>query len=96
MGDEKRRPRMGSTGPSTGASGTVSASSFAGLGIQFVVSILFFLYLGKWIDGKLDTAPAFLIVGVFVGAAAGFYAMIRAVRSAPRPDRRDGDTREDG
>ncbi|HEX6534481.1 MAG TPA: AtpZ/AtpI family protein [Gemmatimonadaceae bacterium] len=72
----------------------MSASQFAGLGFQLAASIFLFLYLGKWVDGKLGTAPAFLIVGVFVGAAAGFYAMIRALRSAPRQAPRDGGTRE--
>lgn len=71
----------------------MSASHFAGMGLQLAASIFLFLYLGKWVDGKLGTEPAFLIVGVFVGAAAGFYAMIRALRSVPRQAPRDGGTR---
>ncbi|HEU4643471.1 MAG TPA: AtpZ/AtpI family protein [Gemmatimonadaceae bacterium] len=71
----------------------MSPSSFAGHGFQLVISILLFLYLGKWVDGKLGTAPAFLIVGVFLGAAAGFYSMIRALTAHQRDDR---DDREDG
>jgi F0F1-type ATP synthase assembly protein I len=58
---------------------TLSGARFAGFGVQFVAAILVFLYLGRWVDGKLGTAPLFLIVGVFVGAGASFYAMYLAV-----------------
>ena len=61
-----------------------SGLEFAGLGIQFVVAILLFLYLGKWLDGKLGTAPWLLILGVFVGAGGGFYSMYRKLTRPPR------------
>jgi len=35
--------------------------------------------LGRWVDGKLDTYPLFLIIGAFIGAAGGMYSFIRAV-----------------
>lgn len=101
MADETRPPRPGSTGPNAGPKGTVTPAAFAGHGIQFVVSILLFLYLGKWVDRKLGTEPVFLIVGVFVGAAAGFYTMIRALtaglhgRGGDRGPRGTGGTREE-
>ncbi len=66
-----------------GASGP-SPASFAGAGAQFVVSILLFLYVGKWLDGKLGTAPWLLMVGVFVGAGAGFYSFYRRIMAASR------------
>jgi ATP synthase protein I len=61
-----------------------SPASFAGAGVQFVVSILLFLYLGKWLDGKLGTAPWLLMAGVFVGAAAGFYSFYLKIMAASR------------
>lgn len=61
-----------------------SAGDFAGVGVQFVAAILVFLFLGKWIDGRLGTAPLFLILGTFVGAAGGFYSMYRKVSAATR------------
>jgi F0F1-type ATP synthase assembly protein I len=57
---------------------------FAGVGIQFAASILLFLYVGKWVDSKLGTAPWCLIAGVFVGAGAGFYSMYRKLMRPPR------------
>jgi F0F1-type ATP synthase assembly protein I len=71
-----------------GASGP-SPASFAGAGIQFVLSILIFLYAGKWLDTKLGTAPWLLMAGVFLGAGASFYSFYRRVMAASR---KNGDT----
>ncbi|WP_028400661.1 AtpZ/AtpI family protein [Ectobacillus panaciterrae] len=42
---------------------------------QLVGSILVGIFLGKWIDGKLNTFPLFLIIGLLLGLATGTYAM---------------------
>ena len=63
-----------------------SVSEFAGVGIQFAVSILLFLFVGQWLDRKLGTAPWLLIVGVFVGAGASFYSMYRKLTAAQARD----------
>ncbi len=52
---------------------------FAGLGVQFVVAILLFLFVGKFLDGRFGTTPWLMIVGVFVAAAASIFAMYRKV-----------------
>jgi len=49
------------------------------MGVQFLIAILLFLFLGKWVDGRLGTAPWFMIVGVFAGAGASMVAMYRKV-----------------
>lgn len=68
------------------------AGQYAGLGLQFVVAILAFLYLGNWIDGRLGTGPLFLILGVFVGAGTAFYSIYRKVMAEPKSaDRRTRD-----
>ncbi|MFL5560438.1 MAG: AtpZ/AtpI family protein [Gemmatimonadaceae bacterium] len=53
------------------------AGAYAGFGLQFVVALLLFLYLGQWADKKLGTSPIFLLIGIFVGAGGSFYAMYR-------------------
>ncbi|HEV7704954.1 MAG TPA: AtpZ/AtpI family protein [Gemmatimonadaceae bacterium] len=73
---EKARAGDGSNGP--------SPAQFAGSGVQFVVAILLFLYLGKWLDAKLGTAPWLLMLGVFVGAGAGFYSFYRRIMAASK------------
>jgi ATP synthase protein I len=65
-----------------GADEGPSAAEFAGVGLQFAVSILVFLYLGQWLDRKLGTAPWLLILGVFLGAGASFYSMYRKLMAA--------------
>jgi ATP synthase protein I len=59
-------------------------ASLAGMGVQFVVAILVFLFLGKWLDGRLGTSPWFLILGVFGAAGASTYAMYRKVFPSER------------
>ena len=57
---------------------------FAGLGFQLVASILLFLYGGQWLDRRLGTDPIFLLLGVFIGAAAAIYSMYRSLRAEQR------------
>lgn len=64
-----------------------SASDFAGIGLQFAVSIILFVFAGQWLDRRLGTGPLFLIVGAFVGAAGSFYSMYRKLMASQRRDR---------
>ena len=57
----------------------LDTSSLAGMGVQFLVAILLFLFLGKWLDSRLGTSPWLLILGVFLGATASTVAMYRRV-----------------
>jgi ATP synthase protein I len=71
-------------------------AEFAGVGLQFAVSILVFLYLGQWLDRKLGTAPWLLIIGVFLGAGASFYSMYRKLMAAQARDEAARKLRRDG
>ena len=61
--DEERRERS-------------TAARFAGIGIQFAVTILVSLALGNWLDKKFGTG-VFIYLAVFLGAATAFYSMYR-------------------
>ena len=52
-----------------------ASSEFIGYGMSFAVSTLLFLLGGHWLDGKLGTSPVLALLGMFVGAAAGFYSL---------------------
>jgi F0F1-type ATP synthase assembly protein I len=66
-----------------------SAAEYAGVGIQFAVSILLFLFLGRWLDEKLGTSPWLLILGVFVGFGASLYSIVsRLTRGRGGPEGR--------
>jgi F0F1-type ATP synthase assembly protein I len=80
-GSGVNRPAGGSTSKAS------SSSELAGMGVQFVVAILLCLFIGKWLDARLGTAPWLLILGVFVGAAASTIAMYRKAfpPDSPKP-----------
>ena len=62
---------------------------YLGLGVQFVASILLFLFLGRWLDTKLGTTPILMLVGVALGTTAGFYHFFRTVMQLQEKDKRD-------
>ena len=78
MGDEKRSQQS----PGKGLSG----ADFAGVGMQFALAIIIFLFAGQWLDKRLGTNGLFTIAGVFVGAAAAFYNMYRKISAAQKQD----------
>ena len=78
-------PASGPPGGKEPDEGT-SITQFAGVGLQFALSILVFVYAGQWLDRKLGTAPWMLMLGVFLGAGASFYSMYRKLTAAQRRD----------
>lgn len=58
----------------------IPASRFAGIGIQFALSIVIFAFAGVWLDRTLGTSPLFVLVLVLGGAGLGFWSMIRTLR----------------
>jgi len=52
---------------------------YLGLGTQLTATILLMLFLGRWLDSKLNTTPFLILLFSFLGAAAGFYNFIKTV-----------------
>lgn len=71
----------------------LAAGEFLGVGLQFAGAILLFLFAGQWLDERLGTEPWLLLLGVIVGASAGFYSLYRQLVIVPRERerRRRGD-----
>jgi ATP synthase protein I len=69
--------------PAPQGSERLQGAQYAGIGIQFLISLLLGLYGGQWLDRKFDTKPLFLLVGVFVGAGAAFFSMYRVIMRPP-------------
>ena len=61
--------RPGSRGP--------GPAKYAGLGIQFAVTILLFVLAGQWADGKMGTGGLFTILGTFLAFGGTLYSLIR-------------------
>jgi len=68
------------------AKGELNLGTYAGVGLQFALSIILFLFLGQWVDRKLGSSPVFLLIGVFVGGGAAFYSMYRRLSAAQKAD----------
>jgi F0F1-type ATP synthase assembly protein I len=61
---------------------------YAGLGLQFALTLIAFALAGWWLDAKLGSSPWLLLLGVLLGATGGFVALVRAVppaRGGARP-----------
>jgi F0F1-type ATP synthase assembly protein I len=56
-----------------------AAGQYTGYGLTWALSTLLFLLGGWWLDGKVGTAPLFMILGAFVGGGAGFYSLYRHI-----------------
>ena len=48
-----------------------SVSDLAGIGMYLAAVILLPLLAGVWVDSAWHTAPVFVLIGLFVGLAAG-------------------------
>jgi F0F1-type ATP synthase assembly protein I len=55
---------------------------YAGLGLQFVVTLALFGGLGWWIDGMLGSTPWLLVTGVLFGSVIAFILIVRSVPPA--------------
>ena len=49
-------------------------------GTVLVAAILLGYLLGSWLDGKLNSAPWFLVFGVLLGSLAGFLNLWHSVK----------------
>lgn len=52
------------------------AARYAGVGLQFAITVLVCLWLGSWLDRKFGTSKL-VYLAVFLGAGAAFYSMYR-------------------
>lgn len=50
---------------------------YGGHGLTIGIATALFAWLGTLVDGRLHTEPLFVLLGAFVGFAAGFYSMMR-------------------
>jgi len=62
---------------------------YSGVGLQFAAVVVLFALLGLWLDGRWNTGPWLLIVGVFLGFGLGLYSMIQKLPSLSRPSREE-------
>ena len=71
--------------PSSGGP-PISPRKLTGIGLEMVVPIVLFIYVGHRLDLWLESEPWFMVGGALIGIAVGFYSLYRAVAS-PGNDR---------
>ncbi len=80
--DEDPLKRLAQHSQGIGSMG--AAGKYAGLGLQFALSILLFLYLGQWLDRRIGTNGLFALGGAFLGFGAAFYSIYRSLMADQR------------
>lgn len=74
-----------------------SAGSYATVGIELTLSVLVGLFIGRWLDAKLNTGgwltAIWLGFGIAAGARAVWRALRRANREAAEQDLKDSEAR---
>ncbi len=70
-------------------------AKFAGIGLQFALTLALFAWGGYWLDGKFDTSPAFLITGVLTGFVGALISMVHRLPSTGRKSKAGASTTND-
>jgi ATP synthase protein I len=63
-----------------------ASTSLASIGIELAASVLIGAFLGNRLDLYFHTKPWLMVVGLFVGAAAGFYSIYKQVAAVSREE----------
>lgn len=50
------------------------------IGVELAVCVLLGVWIGRWLDGRMNTDPLFLLIGIFVGMAIGIWAVIQLIK----------------
>jgi F0F1-type ATP synthase assembly protein I len=57
-------------------------------GLELAISIVLGAFAGRWLDDKLDSSPYLMLLGLLLGAAAGFRSLFRTARKAMNGDKK--------
>jgi ATP synthase protein I len=57
-----------------------AALRLTGIGFFIVACILIGVFGGLWLDGKLDTSPLFIIVGLLLGLGVAVFGVYQVIR----------------
>ncbi|HYR11230.1 MAG TPA: AtpZ/AtpI family protein [Longimicrobium sp.] len=79
--------KANSPGPGGRKGGGQDPAQLAGIGLQFGIVLVAFLFAGKWLDDRLGTEPWLLMAGVFVGFGLSVLWMYRRLVVRDKEDR---------
>jgi F0F1-type ATP synthase assembly protein I len=58
---------------------------FAGVGVQFALTILLLTLAGIWLDGRLGTSPLFTVGLLLLGFVGATWSLVRTVLEPDKP-----------
>ncbi len=64
-----------------------STVEYGSIGVELAASVFIGAFLGYRIDLYLNTEPYFMVGGLILGAAAGFYSLYRVVKKAEKAEK---------
>ena len=64
-----------------------ATSQFLGHGLALAAGAALFGWVGSWIGGRVGQAPLLTLLGIMVGAGAGFYSIYLQLVVRPREER---------
>lgn len=67
---------------------------YSGLGVQLAVTILFFLFIGVWIDKALGTVFWFTLLFTLLGFFGGFYSFYLNIKKLNEDSKKEKSKRE--
>jgi len=53
--------------------------AYSTIGIQLAVTLLLFLFIGHWLDGRYGSSPWFILLGTVIGMGVGFYNLMKSL-----------------
>lgn len=62
---------------------------FAGVGIQYGLTILLLTLLGIWLDGRFHTGPLFTILLLLLGFVGATWSLVKQVLGPDKPDKKE-------
>ncbi|MBU5676591.1 AtpZ/AtpI family protein [Alkaliphilus sp. MSJ-5] len=58
------------------------------IGISMMVPIGIGLYIGKWLDDRLETGPIFLFIFIIIGVVSAFMSLFKITQSSSESKKR--------
>ncbi|MGB2958549.1 MAG: AtpZ/AtpI family protein [Bacteroidota bacterium] len=77
----------------TGRWWSSEGATYLTMGMQLALSVIVFFFLGRWLDGMLETAPWLMIAGLAVGIVGGFIKFFTTAVSLGKRANRDAERR---
>jgi F0F1-type ATP synthase assembly protein I len=59
------------------------------MGIQLALTVVVCFFVGRWLDGVLNTGPWIMIAGLFLGTVGGLISFFRAAMAAGKEQDRE-------